>query len=72
MSTEESYLKYHVLFSRCFQDFLHDGLIEYLDVNEENDSLIAVYEKHISKYVNIFFRFRKKEMEWQTYRLMES
>ncbi|CAB4035615.1 DNA-directed RNA polymerase III subunit RPC2, partial, partial [Paramuricea clavata] len=34
---------------RCFQDFLHDGLIEYLDVNEENDSLIAVYEKHISK-----------------------
>ena len=34
---------------RCFQDFLNDGLIEYLDVNEENDSLIAVYEKHISK-----------------------
>ncbi|XP_028403072.1 DNA-directed RNA polymerase III subunit RPC2-like isoform X2 [Dendronephthya gigantea] len=34
---------------RCFQDFLHDGLIEYLDVNEENDSLIAVYEKHITK-----------------------
>jgi hypothetical protein len=38
-----------VILFRCFQDFLHDGLIEYLDVNEENDSLIAVYEKHISK-----------------------
>lgn len=31
----------------CFDDFLHDGLIEYLDVNEENDALIAMYEKDI-------------------------
>lgn len=38
-----------LLIFRCFQDFINDGLIEYLDVNEENDSLIAVYEKHISK-----------------------
>ncbi|CAK7336461.1 unnamed protein product [Dovyalis caffra] len=27
-----------------FDDFLHEGLIEYLDVNEENNALIALYE----------------------------
>lgn len=27
-----------------FDSFLHKGLIEYLDVNEENDSYIALYE----------------------------
>lgn len=32
---------------RKFEDFLHDGLIEYLDVNEENDSFIATGEKEI-------------------------
>ena len=32
---------------RKFQDFLKDGLVEYLDVNEENDSFIAVYEREI-------------------------
>ncbi|XP_011634153.1 DNA-directed RNA polymerase III subunit RPC2 [Pogonomyrmex barbatus] len=31
-----------------FEDFLYDGLIEYLDVNEENDSLIACTESEIS------------------------
>ena len=31
-----------------FDDFLHMGLIEYLDVNEENDSMIALYEKDIT------------------------
>ena len=30
-----------------FADFLTEGRIEYLDVNEENDSLIALYEKDI-------------------------
>ncbi|KAJ1985572.1 DNA-directed RNA polymerase III complex subunit Rpc2 [Dimargaris cristalligena] len=30
-----------------FDDFLRLGLIEYLDVNEENDTLIATYEKDI-------------------------
>ncbi|QPG74924.1 DNA-directed RNA polymerase III core subunit ret1 [Brettanomyces nanus] len=30
-----------------FYDFLKHGLVEYLDVNEENDSLIALYEKDI-------------------------
>ncbi len=32
---------------RTFDDFVHDGLIEYLDVNEMNDASIAVYEKDI-------------------------
>jgi DNA-directed RNA polymerase III subunit RPC2 len=31
-----------------FDDFLAQGLVEYLDVNEENDSLIAIYEKDIT------------------------
>nr|CAG8580948.1 7796_t:CDS:10 [Entrophospora candida] len=30
-----------------FSDFLAQGLIEYLDVNEENDSNIAIYEREI-------------------------
>ncbi|KAM0750249.1 beta and beta-prime subunits of DNA dependent RNA-polymerase [Meredithblackwellia eburnea MCA 4105] len=30
-----------------FDGFLHKGLIEYLDVNEENDSYIALYEPEI-------------------------
>ncbi|KAK6779042.1 hypothetical protein RDI58_025760 [Solanum bulbocastanum] len=30
---------------RDFDSFLKDGLIEYLDVNEENNTLIALYEK---------------------------
>ncbi len=33
---------------RTFEDFLQDGLVEYLDVNEENDSNIAVYEADIN------------------------
>ncbi|CED85369.1 beta and beta-prime subunits of dna dependent rna-polymerase [Phaffia rhodozyma] len=32
---------------KSFDDFLVDGLIEYLDCNEENDSLIALYEHMI-------------------------
>ena len=31
-----------------FDDFLAQGLVEYLDVNEENDSYIAVYERDIN------------------------
>ncbi|KAI9782210.1 MAG: DNA-directed RNA polymerase III core subunit ret1 [Geoglossum umbratile] len=30
-----------------FDDFLRKGLVEYLDVNEENDSYIATYESEI-------------------------
>ena len=32
-----------------FDDFLYRGLVEYLDVNEENDSNIAVYEDEINE-----------------------
>ena len=31
-----------------FKDFVKQGLIEYLDVNEENDSNIALYEADIA------------------------
>ncbi|KIK56157.1 hypothetical protein GYMLUDRAFT_47368 [Collybiopsis luxurians FD-317 M1] len=30
-----------------FDDFLRSGIVEYLDVNEENDSFIALYEHEI-------------------------
>ncbi|XP_074031001.1 RNA polymerase III subunit RpIII128 isoform X2 [Leptinotarsa decemlineata] len=36
---------------RAFEDFLQEGLIEFLDVNEENDSYIACYEKDITPEV---------------------
>ena len=32
-----------------FEDFLQRGLVEYLDVNEENDSSIALYESNITE-----------------------
>ncbi|AGO12973.1 AaceriADL275Cp [[Ashbya] aceris (nom. inval.)] len=32
-----------------FDDFLKLGLVEYLDVNEENDSFIALYERDIEE-----------------------
>lgn len=31
----------------CFDDFIHMGLIEYLDVNELNDALVAMYANRI-------------------------
>ncbi|XP_056172452.1 DNA-directed RNA polymerase III subunit 2 isoform X3 [Syzygium oleosum] len=31
--------------ARTFDDFLREGLVEYLDVNEENNALIALYER---------------------------
>ncbi|XP_021962434.1 DNA-directed RNA polymerase III subunit RPC2 [Folsomia candida] len=34
---------------RSFDDFLTEGIVEYLDVNEENDSFIAMYEHLIQK-----------------------
>ncbi|CDO95254.1 unnamed protein product [Kluyveromyces dobzhanskii CBS 2104] len=34
-----------------FDDFLKLGLVEYLDVNEENDSFIALYERDLSKNI---------------------
>ena len=35
--------------SAGFDDFLRSGLVEYLDVNEENDSNIAMYEADIDE-----------------------
>ncbi|XP_065174728.1 DNA-directed RNA polymerase III subunit RPC2-like isoform X2 [Sycon ciliatum] len=33
---------------RSFEDFLSQGLVEYLDVNEESDAMIALYEADIT------------------------
>ncbi|KAJ2478035.1 DNA-directed RNA polymerase III complex subunit Rpc2 [Coemansia sp. RSA 2131] len=33
-----------------FDDFLRLGLVEYLDVNEENDCMIAIYDHEIKPY----------------------
>lgn len=44
----------HIFFHpRNFEDFLHEGLVEYLDVNEENDCQIALYEHMIYKWDHI-------------------
>ena len=32
-----------------FEDFVEKGLVEYLDVNEVNDSMIALYESDITE-----------------------
>ena len=32
-----------------FEEFVRRGLVEYLDVNEENDSYIALYEADITR-----------------------
>ncbi|KAM9921608.1 hypothetical protein OXX59_006394 [Metschnikowia pulcherrima] len=45
----------------AFDDFLKHGLVEYLDVNEENDSLIALYEKNMAESPNL--RFTHLEIE---------
>ncbi|CAD6208297.1 GSCOCG00003306001-RA-CDS [Cotesia congregata] len=33
---------------KTFDDYVHEGLVEYLDVNEENDCHIAFNEEHIT------------------------
>ncbi|KAF2002532.1 beta and beta-prime subunits of DNA dependent RNA-polymerase [Amniculicola lignicola CBS 123094] len=33
-----------------FEDFLTRGLVEYVDVNEENDAHIAIYEREMTKH----------------------
>lgn len=43
-----------MIIKRTFEDFLKTGLIEYLDVNEESDAQIAVYEKDINRLISIF------------------
>lgn len=39
----------------AFDDFLTHGLVEYLDVNEENDALIALYEKDMAESPQLLF-----------------
>lgn len=43
----ESHIQQLKAGARRFDDFLRNGLLEYLDVNEENDSNIALYERDI-------------------------
>lgn len=38
-----------------FDDFLKHGLVEYLDVNEENDALIALYERDMENEPDMAF-----------------
>ena len=38
-----------------FDDFLKHGLVEYLDVNEENDALIALYERDLENEPEMTF-----------------
>lgn len=45
---EAEHLKRLLSGELVFDDFLKLGLVEYLDVNEENDSYIALYEKDIT------------------------
>ena len=53
---------------RTFQDFVKDGLVEYLDVNEENDSNIAVRQTELDANtthleIEVLFLNKKKERE---------
>ncbi|SJX66214.1 probable DNA-directed RNA polymerase III, 130 KD subunit [Sporisorium reilianum f. sp. reilianum] len=43
----ESHMRQLKSGARRFDDFLSNGLIEYVDVNEENDANIAMYEREI-------------------------
>jgi len=36
---------------RSFDDFLRDGLIEYLDVNEENNALVSYLHLFLSSLI---------------------
>ena len=44
---KEKHIKRLINEQLTFDDFLVKGLVEYLDVNEENDSNIALYERDI-------------------------
>ncbi|KAI1388297.1 beta and beta-prime subunits of DNA dependent RNA-polymerase [Hypoxylon trugodes] len=46
---KESHLRMLQAGNATFDDFLKQGIVEYLDVNEENDTLVALYEKDITK-----------------------
>lgn len=42
---------------RSFEDFLREGLVEYLDVNEENDCMVSLYESEISRYLWLYLLY---------------
>ncbi|XXG97729.1 DNA repair protein rhp57 [Hypoxylon texense] len=46
---KDSHLRLLQAGKASFDDFLRQGIVEYLDVNEENDTLVALYEKDITK-----------------------
>ncbi|KAK7752346.1 DNA-directed RNA polymerase III complex subunit Rpc2 [Diatrype stigma] len=46
---KENHLRLLQAGKATFDDFLTQGIVEYLDVNEENDALVALYEKDITK-----------------------
>jgi DNA-directed RNA polymerase III subunit RPC2 len=45
---KEDHLRLLQLGKATFDDFLTNGVVEYLDVNEENDALVALYEADIT------------------------
>lgn len=45
---------------RTFDDFLRDGLMEYLDVNEENNALVC-YFRITSKLLCCFIAIRDRQ-----------
>ncbi|KAL0610895.1 DNA-directed RNA polymerase III subunit RPC2 [Plecturocebus cupreus] len=47
---------------RNFEDFLHESLVEYLDVNEENDCNIALYEHTINNHVSMMGMHSEKSV----------
>ena len=42
-----------------FDDFLRNGLVEYLDVNEEDNALIALYEENIGTPADKLLTYHK-------------
>ena len=44
---KQSHIEDLVLGLKDFNDFLREGIIEYLDVNEENNALVALREENI-------------------------
>jgi DNA-directed RNA polymerase III subunit RPC2 len=45
----EDHLRLLQLGRATFDDFLTHGIVEYLDVNEENDALVALYETEVTQ-----------------------
>ena len=46
---EPEHLRLLQLGKMSFDDYLARGIVEYLDVNEENDALVALYEKDVTQ-----------------------